>query len=178
VPPMTSPDRSRIVRAIILGGLAVAVLDGLDAVVAYKIVLGFDPVPIYQFVASGLLGPSAFSGGAATALLGLAVHFLVAFSAAAAYVLSSLRWPALRDRPVPYGLAFGIAVFAFMSWVVTPLSRIPSSPFSLPLFLNGLVGHALLVGLPIAVAARRVLGATRSAGTGSVHPAHLADARP
>ena len=30
------------------------------------------------------------------------------------------------------------------------------SPFSLPLLLNGVLAHALLVGLPIALAARRI----------------------
>ena len=50
-------------------------------------------------------------------------------------------------------------MFAVMNYVVIPLSRIPAAPFSLPLFLNGIIGHALLVGLPIAYAARRWLGA-------------------
>ena len=49
-----------------------------------------------------------------------------------------------------------------MNYIVIPLSRIPASPFSLPLFLNGLIGHALLVGLPIAYAARHYLGWTKA----------------
>ncbi len=56
------------------------------------------------------------------------------------------------------GLAFGVGVFAVMSFAVIPLSRIPASTPPLPLILNGVIGHALLVGLPIALAARRFLG--------------------
>lgn len=52
------------------------------------------------------------------------------------------------------GLAFGVGVFAVMSFAVIPLSRIPASTPPLPLILNGVIGHALLVGL----AARRFLG--------------------
>jgi hypothetical protein len=151
-------DRSRRVQAIVAGGLAVAVLDAADAVVAYKLAFGMTPVAIYQFVASGLVGPAAFAGGAPAALLGLAVHFLVAFSAAAVFVLASERLPQLRRDAVGWGLAFGVAVFAVMSFGVIPLSRIGASTPPWPLVVNGVLGHALLVGLPIALAARRFLG--------------------
>src|SRR4029450_6074082 len=71
-------------QAIAVGGLAVAVLDAVDAVVAPKPAFGISPLASYQFVASGLLGPAAYAGGVPAALLGLLVHFLVAFTAAAA----------------------------------------------------------------------------------------------
>lgn len=148
---------SSLWKAILFGGLAAGVLDAADALVAFKLVLGFDPIPIYQFVASGMLGPSAFQGGFATALLGLAIHFLIAFTAAAVFVLVAHRIERLRTWFVPYGLAFGVAVWAFMNLVVIPLSKIPPAPFSLPLFLNGVIGHALLVGLPIAYFAHRLV---------------------
>jgi hypothetical protein len=38
-----------------------------------------------------------------------------------------------------------------MNYVVIPLSLIPSAPFNLVLFINGMFGHALLVGLPSAI---------------------------
>jgi hypothetical protein len=147
------------VRAIVAGGLAAAVLDAVDALVAYKLAYGMSPLVIYQFVASGLLGKAAYSGGAMAALLGLAVHFLVAFTAATVFVLASERFPGLRRGAVGWGLVFGVAVFAVMSFVVIPLSRIGPSVPPLPLVANGVLGHALLVGLPIALAARRFLGA-------------------
>jgi hypothetical protein len=155
---VTSPlDRSMIVRAILTGGLVAGVLDAIDAVIAFKLVLGLDPIPIYQFVASGALGPQAFEAGLATALVGLGFHFVIAFAAAAVFTLASVRWRALLDRPVVTGAAFGVVVYLVMTHVVIPLSKIPPSPSSLPLVVNGVVGHALLVGLPIALAARRYL---------------------
>jgi hypothetical protein len=156
--PINQRPAAAILKAIALGGLAAGVLDAVDALVAFKLVLGFDPTPIYQFVASGALGPSAFSGGAATALLGLGFHFLIAFSAAAAFVLASLRLPVLRQRPALAGGAFGVSVYAFMNYLVLPLSLVGPASFSLPLFVNGVFGHALFVGVPIAYAARACLG--------------------
>jgi hypothetical protein len=161
-----SPTRSRpasaLLNAILWGGLIVGVLDAVDALVAFKLVAGFDPIPIYQFVASGLLGPEAFKGGLATAGLGLLIHFLIAFGAAAVYVGARASWRFLPDSVLVAGSVYGVGVYAFMNYVVIPLSRIPSSPFSLPLFLNGVIGHALLVGVPIAYLAREVRPAGRS----------------
>lgn len=150
-------SRNRV-QAIVAGGLLVAVLDAADALVAYKLAFGMSPIAIYQFVASGLLGQGAFAGGVGTALVGLAVHVLVAFSAATVFVLASERLPSLRRDAVPWGVAFGLAVFGVMNLVVIPLSKIPASAPTLPLLINGVVGHALLVGLPIALAARHYLG--------------------
>jgi hypothetical protein len=149
---------SGAVQAIVAGGLLAGVLDALDALVAYKLAFGMSPLVIYQFVASGMLGKAAYAGGVGSALLGLAVHFLVAFTAAAVFVLASERLPQLRRNAVGWGLLFGLAVFAVMNLVVIPLSRIGFSVPSLPLLVNGVGGHALLVGLPIALAARRFLG--------------------
>ncbi len=146
---MTLSPSSSVRKAILVGGLAAGVLDAVDAVVAFKLVLGLGPIPIYQFVASGMLGPRAFSGGIATAALGLAIHFLIAFTAAAVFALASGQMQRLRESFIVAGLAYGVAVYAFMSYLVIPLSAIPPSPFSVPLFLNGVIGHALLVGLPI-----------------------------
>ena len=157
-------NRSGRLRAIVAGGLAAGVLDAVDALVAYKLAYGMSPLVIYQFVASGLLGKAAYAGGAATALLGLAVHFLIAFTAAAVFVLASERFPALRQGSAGWGLAFGVAVFAVMSFVVIPLSRIGASVPPLPLVVNGVLGHALLVGLPIALATRRFLGTPAPVG--------------
>lgn len=155
---MQKHPASRVLAAIAVGGSILGVLDALDATVALHLVLGLSPMPIYQFVASGLLGPSAFAGGVPTALLGLGLHFVIAFSAATVFVLAATRIPALVRAPVPWGLAFGVAVWMFMGKVVLPLSLVQPSPFHLGLLLNGVIGHALFVGLPVALAARRFLG--------------------
>jgi hypothetical protein len=149
---------NRLVRAVLVGGALVAVLDALDAVIVSRLALGLDPVSIYQFVASGLLGPAAYQGGAATALLGVAVHCAVALSAAATFSLAAVRLPVLLEHAVPAGLLHGLVVYAVMNGMVIPLSRIPPAPLALPLFVNGVLAHALLVGLPAALAARHYLG--------------------
>ena len=135
-------------RAILFGGLAAGVGDSILALVLYRVSL----VRIYQSIASGLLGRAAFDGGLATAALGLFLHFFIATTAAAVFVGASRFLPLLVRQPAPCGLAYGVAVYFFMKYVVLPLSAVARiGPFE----PAAMIGHALLVGLPIALLARR-----------------------
>jgi uncharacterized membrane protein YagU involved in acid resistance len=116
-----------------------------------------------QGIASGLLGASAFEGGTATAALGLVLHFTIAFGAATVFLLASRRIPLLLRRPIAGGLAYGLMVWAFMQFVVLPLSLVRTGPLPpWPVLLNLLFIHAVGVGLPIGWCAAR---STRVQGT-------------
>ncbi|MGH7675957.1 MAG: hypothetical protein ACREMV_11865 [Gemmatimonadales bacterium] len=140
-------------RAIALGALAVAVLDGLDAVVFFGL-RGVPPVRIFQAIASGLLGRAAFGGGLATAGLGVALQFTIALTIVTVCVLASRRFPALARRPFVWGPLYGVVAYLTMTFVVVPLSAAVTSPPSLPVVLNGLLIHIVGVGTPSALAAR------------------------
>src|SRR5215475_15541744 len=90
-------------KAILLGGLVAGVLDAIDGVVAFGL-KGLNPIQVLQYIASGLLGPSAFSGGLATAALGAVLHFVIAFVVAAVYVAASRWLIALKIKPLLFGL--------------------------------------------------------------------------
>lgn len=150
---LARPPRAR--DTILYGGLTVGLLDACDATLFFGS-LGASPQRIARHVASGLLGPSALDGGAATIALGIVCHFAVALSIAAVFYLLARRIPALVAHPVIGGVAFGVAAYFVMGHVVMPLSRVPgSAAFSWPVFVNGVVGHGLLVGLPVALWAAR-----------------------
>lgn len=142
------------VQAIFWGGLVAGLLDAVDGVIAYG-TEGLNPIQVLQYIASGALGKSAFQGGVATAALGAAFHFSIAWVAAAIFVLASRRLQLLKTHAVPAGLLYGVAVYFFMNYLVLPLSAVAAGTFQLGLFLNGVIGHALFVGLPISLFARR-----------------------
>jgi hypothetical protein len=143
-------------QAIFWGGLIAGTLDAADGVIAYG-TQGLNPIQVLQYIASGALGKSAFQGGLATAALGAAFHFTIAWVAAAVFVFASRRLQVLKAHAVSAGLLYGAAVYFFMNYLVLPLSAVAASTFQLGLFLNGVIGHALLVGLPISLFARRAL---------------------
>jgi hypothetical protein len=141
-------------RAIVWAGLTCGVLDGLSATVVSAL-FGGTPMRLFQGIASGLLGRSAFQGGAGTALLGIALHFVVATGAAATYYAASRLLPVLIDRALVCGIAFGGAVHLFMTFVVIPLSAIGSRPFVLRSFVAFLMVSMLVVGPSISLTVRR-----------------------
>ncbi len=146
-----TPSSTAHVKAIACGGLLVGVLDGLAAALTSSAA----PMRVFQSIASGLLGRDAYQGGLETAALGVVLHFFIATSAATVYVTASRWLPALVRAAVPCGVAYGVGVFAVMNLAVIPLTFGRMAPYSLAWLLRGLLIHALCVGLPIALCARR-----------------------
>ena len=142
--------------AIFWGGLACGILDISQACIASWAFRGTRPAVVFQSVASGLLGRKSYQGGLSTVFLGAALHFFIAFVAAAVYYLASRKLTFLTKHFIISGLIYGEMVFVFMNFVVLPLSaihRVP--PFTPALIITGPIGHLFLVGLPIALAVRR-----------------------
>jgi len=150
-------DKSRALRAILLGGLIAGILDISYACIFSYIRRGTSPVVILQSVASGALGRSAFEGGAKTAALGLFFHFLIATTAAAVYYLASRKLRFLVNHPFICGPLYGIGVYLFMNFGVLPLSAIGprATPLPLSALIGGLLIHMFGIGLVIALVVRR-----------------------
>lgn len=140
--------------AIVWAGLVCGVLDITAAFVVYGW-FGLKPIPLLQGIAAGLQGSRSFQGGLATAFLGLACHFMIAFSAAAVYYAASRQLPFLCLHAVVSGVLYGIAVYFFMNRIVVPLSAARHYPFSFKMMVIGVIIHIFCVGLPIALVVRR-----------------------
>jgi uncharacterized membrane protein YagU involved in acid resistance len=105
---------------------------------------------LWQGIASGALGASAFKGGKKTAALGLLFHFAIAFIVAAIYYAISRQLPVITETPALWGAIYGVVVHVVMSRIAVPLSAAPKREFSAKAFLIQLVIHICFVGLPIA----------------------------
>jgi len=145
---------------ILIGGLLAGILDLTAACVMWGFRTGVPPRRVMQGIAAGLLGREAFDGGWSTALLGLGFHFLIAFTAAAAYhaVSRTFEWP--NRHPIPAGLLWGFAVFLVMYFLVLPQTKVHPT-YTITALLPLAVIHMLFVGLPISLAAKRYAGGRR-----------------
>jgi hypothetical protein len=153
---MQTTTRGSAWRAIGVGGLLAGIFDITFAILFYGVARGGSAAGVLRSVASGWLGKPALTGGASVAALGLATHFLIAFGAAASFYVLSEWFPVLRERPVPAGVLFGVGLYAFMNYVAVPLSAAPfHASTSFGAIWPNLASHMFLVGLPIAVCARR-----------------------
>jgi uncharacterized membrane protein YagU involved in acid resistance len=140
--------------AILLGGLLVGVMDA-TAASTHAWLRGVPPSRVWQYVASGAIGPDSYNRGMSTVFLGLGFHFIVAFGAATVFYLLSRSFPVLLQKAVIVGICYGVIVYFFMGRVVAPLSYARRLPFSFQQMLIGLAIHIVCVGLPIALVARK-----------------------
>lgn len=150
-PAMPAASTRAALKAILWGGLLAGLGDYFFALCFYGWKLG-----VFQNVAGGLIGlKAARAGGVPTFLLGTFLHFLIAGIWAALFWGLARRLPALVKHAVPAGLAYGLVVYLGMNCVVLPLSAL-NAPLRLPALISWpALAHLLLVGLPIALAARK-----------------------
>ncbi len=148
---MEKPSAS---KAILWAWLIAGTLDITSAVV-HSAVLGRTAIQMLQGIASGILGPAASEGGLGSAALGLAIHFLIAFTATIIFYLASRKLKFMVRQPILSGVLYGIAVYLFMYGVVIPLTFHRSSITKLSAVAISVPIHILFVGLPIALVIRR-----------------------
>jgi hypothetical protein len=153
-PSAITRARSRAVPAVVSATLTAGILDISSAfILSYR--KGVSPIGVLQGVAAGLVGrESAKEGGLATAALGLAIHFFVAFVVASVFYVASRKFGFLIRHAVISGLLYGVVVYGFMYWVVMPLAYPVVHP-SLSRDVTAVCVHMLLIGLPIALIVRR-----------------------
>ncbi len=140
-------------KPILISTLVAGTLD-LALAITFFTIKGapIDAVP--HAVAAGLLGVRAFSLGTSIAILGVALHYFIAFCVAAFYYLLSRRFGFLNNRPILSGALYGIGVFLFMQYVVVPLSAEPRSHPTHAWLIADIGSHIFFIGIAIALITR------------------------
>jgi hypothetical protein len=84
------------------------------------------------------------------------------FQSVASGLLGKASFEGGLERPVPLGAAYGLLLYVLMNYIVLPLSA--AGPASTdPLWIGlSIAVHAFLIGMPIALFARRALTAAGS----------------
>ncbi|MBS1802654.1 MAG: hypothetical protein JST28_04775 [Acidobacteria bacterium] len=141
-------SRSALGLPILVGGFIAGLLDMTSAYITFGRMMPLG-------IAGGLIGAAARHPSAAHYILGLAIHYLIAFSAATAYCLAGKKLPFLREHFFVCGLVFGIVFFLFMNLVILPLSAYHAmGPYTYRGLVQGLLAHMFLIGLPISTSLR------------------------
>ena len=147
---------SKVLKNWALAGLISGTLDALAGVVVFGFILGdMSIIQILQWIGSGVYGKAAFEMGLLGALYGTIFHYVIAFGAAAVYFFALPRMAVGKEFPIFSGLAFGGWVWVFMNLIVLPLSNTVQGPFSPLAALVGFLWHMVLVGVPIALYAKK-----------------------
>jgi hypothetical protein len=148
---------ARLVRA----GLLTGVTDGLFSSVLAVAFYHSTVQRLWQGVASTLLGRSALDGATRTALVGVLMHFGVAFGWSTVFLLVVLRSRRIREvLTTPYGVLKVAALYGPFIWMVMSLAVIPlllhRPPAITARWWTQLIGHFPFVGMPIVATLARV----------------------
>jgi hypothetical protein len=154
----TSPTTGNsFLRLSVIGGLITGTLHLIIQVgIVFGLLLKSPYISSLQFVASGAMGNAAYTGGLATALLGLVLELLMTIIIAGIFVVGVDRIPFLRQHVIPGSLLYGFGVFIVMNFIVLPLSAAPPLPAPpMWLFIEIILEHILLIGLPLGILMRQ-----------------------
>jgi len=142
------------VSLLVRAGLLTGVIDGIFSSVLVTVFYHSTVTRLWQGVASVLLGKEAFNGGTTTALVGLLMHFGVAFGWSAVFLFLVMRSGWIRDLLAsPYGVAKVALMYGPFIWLVMSLAVIPLLAHRAPVinfrWWIQLIGHIPFVALPI-----------------------------
>jgi hypothetical protein len=140
---MKTSSRSWL-TTILLGGFIAGTIDIGAACLVNRVGV----IIILQAIAGGILGRQSFHDGLPAAALGLALQWLMSILIAAIFVLSSRWLPWQKRQWLAAGLAYGVAVFLVMNYVVLPLSALGRAPrFTASTFAENLLAMLLFGGI-------------------------------
>ncbi len=139
----------KLLRPILAGG---AIAGTFDLTAAF---ISFGP-DVPRRIAAGLIGVRALQGGALTWILGVFLHYFIAFCAATVYCLASRKLPFLKEHFVVCGMFYGIAIYLVMNLIVLPLCAFHfMGPYQYGGLVQGLLIHMLIIGVPIGYCLRK-----------------------
>ncbi|HVV97018.1 MAG TPA: hypothetical protein VHC92_07755 [Rhodanobacteraceae bacterium] len=137
------------------GGLLAGTIDLVFACSFHNIASGIPPRRVLQAIGSGLFGKDSFEMGYTSAATGFVAHYVILIVAASIYFFASRRLAFLRRHAYLAGMAFGLAIYCTMNYVVLPLSAAPHFKSTTVGALSDFAVHVLLLGPAIALVVRR-----------------------
>lgn len=156
-PASSSRTFSQALWIVVRIGLVAGTLDIADSII-FNAFRGVTPTMIFRFIASGLIGTkSALALGAASVVLGVAVHYFIATWWTAVYYAASRKMKFLVRSAAISGIVYGGLVYIVMNFVILPLTRIPhpKAAVSVVSRVNGVLALLFCIGLTIALLVRR-----------------------
>lgn len=123
-------------KVVLSAGLVVGTLDMLAAFLHYFLKTHNNPIVVLHFIASGVFGDRAYSGGLSMALWGLLFHFIIAFAFTVLFFLLYRSSRFIQRLGILFSVIYGAFMWSVTQFIVIPLSHISSVA---PLSFTGVV---------------------------------------
>lgn len=143
-------------KAVLWAGLLAGTLDICCAFISAKLINNVNPHRVLVYIASGVFGKAAFTGGDMMAVYGLIFHYMIAIGATIFFfsVYPRMKW--LSKNSWITGIVYALFVWIITTRIIVPLSNTP--PAGTFRAGRALLAWAILVvaiGWPLAFCARR-----------------------
>lgn len=142
-------------NTILKAGLLVGTLDILAACLNFFINTNKEPSVVFKFIASGVFGTKAFSGGTSMIIAGLVFHYIIAIGFTFLFFLLYPKIRSVIKNNIVIGILYGAFVWCVMKFIVVPLSSTPPQPFT---YSGAAIAMGILIvciGIPLAVIASK-----------------------
>jgi hypothetical protein len=140
------------IQGLFLAGLVAGSLDITAALLNSYLSNGVKPERVFRFIASGVFGRNAFTGGNSMIGWGIIFHFTIAYIFALFFAVLYPKLKILSRNIFLSGILYGIFAWIVMTFIVVPLSNTPPTrgPTTKGVIFQ-LLFHMFLVGIPIAL---------------------------
>lgn len=151
----SSSNSSELFKAILIAWLIAGTLDISSAIISFSINTGQNILGLFQYIASGFFGNSAFNGGVPMALAGLLFHYLFAFiwTVFFFWIFPKIKLQSLNKFLA--GFLYGMFVWVVMNLIVVRLSRTPKFHPSTGHIIANMLYLIFFIGTPISLFANR-----------------------
>jgi|SRR5579863_9366794 len=137
-----------LVKSAVLAGVTGGILIDLYLWLTTIVPAHGSILTMWQFVASGAIGSTAYSN-TSYAWLGLLVHFVVSIGWAGGYAYLAQSQTFLNQRWPLSGFFYGFIVYIFMM-LLTLGAHIFVFPSNADQVLNAVIAHCVFFGIPVA----------------------------
>jgi hypothetical protein len=158
------------IKTIILAGLLTGALDIIAALTDYYIATGKKPWAVLKFIASGVFGKKAFSGGGDMIFMGFLFHFIIAFTFTVFFFWLYQKISFLSKNRIITGILYGIFVWTIMNLVVLPLSNTPPLSYTAFKVIKAILILIVMIGLPLSFIAHKCFAGNKIYIKDSLYP--------
>jgi uncharacterized membrane protein YagU involved in acid resistance len=143
-------------KSIAIATLLAGTLDITAACLNAYLSANVMPERVLKYVASGVFGKDAYSGGFDMMAWGLFFHFIIAFACTFCYFLVYPKWNFLQKNNILVNsLLIGIVAWVVTTRLIVPISHVNAAPFNLGKAIIAALILVGCIGLPIAYKAQQ-----------------------
>jgi hypothetical protein len=136
-------------KKILYVTLLAGTLDILAAFLNAYLSSGVLPGRVLQYIASGVFGKKAFTGGNEMMVWGLIFHFLIAFFCVLVFFLSYPRLKFLHGKMILNAFLIGTVAWLVTNLLVIPFSKVPPAGWQWENIIKGWLILVFCIGGPV-----------------------------